>query len=1388
MRVLSKSVFVPKALRFTLTAGISALLFAGPAQAVQIQADWVAGTGDWSTGSNWTFGPLPTARVFPNNDTLNNEFFEVRVDSNGGTNSVVTMDTPVTIDRLQIDSGDRLNITSGDTLSVASDAGRATSGVISNSGSILIQTSGGFDTLRLIGGTVELTGDGNGVITLDDSASANRARILGASGGGLDNINNLIHGAGAFGSNSLTLANRAGGTIEADVSAETLTVDADAGGLTNEGMLRATNQARLLLSGTTVHNAGGTIEADAASTVELSGSSRINGGTLTGAGEFVSSGSTTLDGIGMTLDGVTFQVNNGTTTTLLGDIDLIDNSRINVNGTGGFTDLIIDGTATLGGDGTGVVTLDDTADSGRSRIRGLNSGHLIIDDGNTIQGEGQLGNGSTRITNRNGSLIDANASGQILQIDTSAAGMANSATVRASNGGRLVLNSGTVDNTGGLIQATGGTTVELTGSVVVSGGEVRVDSNAVLEMDTGTIQSGTTNVAANGLIEVHSPSRLSGLVNNDALGTIKVLNGDTLTFDSGGTYNNAGLIELESTGGFTDLIIDGAVGLAGGGRLVIGDSAGTGRARVRGVNTGVLSNTSHTIEGEGQLGSGSTDIQNLAGGVIDANVAGREFTVNTAGSATNSGEMRSSGGGLLNIVGGTVNNAGGTIRATNGSTTELSGAAVVTGGTVVVEDGGVLDLNSATVQGGTVTVANGGEVIVSSASTLSGLVQNALGGNISVENGRTLTLNSAGTYQNAGEIKLAGTGGFTDLVLDGAVQLSGGGTLIMEDTLDLGRARIRGVNTGVLTNTNHTIRGQGELGSGAIEIRNLAGGIIEADQSTRSLTVNADGQGVTNSGTMRATSGAELFLSSETVQNAGGVIESQTGSTVTFGGTDVIGGTLTGPGAFIAQTGTVLDGVGMTIDGATVDINNGRSMTMTGDFDLNNGGRIDINSDGGFTDLIINGTVTFDGDGTGVVSLNDTTTFNRTRVRGVNNGVIVNRNATIQGVGQLGNNSADIANEANGVIQANVSGRTLTVAPFVGMTNEGVIRASNGGTLLAAGGTFSNAGGTVEALDGSTVQFSGTAVMSDLTAGGELAEGAWRAIDGGAGATLQVDNASAINAIGINASVELSGANSSFSSGGIAIDDTLVSNAGTFALRDGRTFATSASMTNTGTVVIDGAGTQMLVSTNYQQSAGRTELNGGELIAVGGVVDFSGGTLSGSGTIRGTTTFGSAAVIDAGFSPGIINFGDDTTFDGRINIELDGLLVDGAAPNVNEINVGTDPLTTGFDQLNILAGTANLLDSLTIDIALNFVPSANDFFDIITADVLNVDLTQITFLMPSSFSASVVSLFDPSRQRNAQALRLTFNGQTSAPVPAPGTLLLAALALLAVRGARRRAR
>ena len=140
-------------------------------------------------------------------------------------------------------------------------------------------------------------------------------------------------------------------------------------------------------------------------------------------------------------------------------------------------------------------------------------------------------------------------------------------------------------------------------------------------------------------------------------------------------------------------------------------------------------------------------------------------------------------------------------------------------------------------------------------------------------------------------------------------------------------------------------------------------------------------------------------------------------------------------------------GTSLTIDGTTItNLNNTSPL-----------GGITLNS----SSLIIGSSaVTLTGGG--LIDLNGGTS---NLIYGADSGdVLTNVNNTIQGSGNIGNNSMGLVNQ--GTIDANIGNRSdpLTIQTTVEQPTGGILEATAGGNLILNGGAYNNAGGTILAF------------------------------------------------------------------------------------------------------------------------------------------------------------------------------------------------------------------------------------------------------------------------------------------------------------------------------------
>ncbi len=734
-------------------------------------------------------------------------------------------------------------------------------GTINNNNNFQMNGGSGSNAVVLIDSNVTL--QGGGTLTLSTAGGGGDAVVEQGSGGlTLTNVNNTIQGSGIIGNNGMTLVNHA--TVNANTSAQGLLLISMSGGLTNTGVLEASNGGILQINGVTVNNAGGgTITANAGSAVQLYGNTVVQGGVLTNNGTFlgtVQNNSVFLDGStgagAITING-TYTSDVNTNTFLLGTIN--NNNHFQMNGGSGSNAVVlIDTDVTLQGGGT--LTLSTAGGGGDAVVEQGVGGLTLTNVNNTIQGSGIIGNNGMTLVNH--ATVNANVASADLLLQGMSGGLTNTAVLEASNGGILQINGVTVNNAGGgTITANAGSAVQLYGNTVVQGG-VLTNNGTFL----GTVQN--NNVFLDGSTGAGAIT-INGTYTSD-------LNTDTFLF---GTINNKNNFQVNAGSGNNSVFqIDSAnVILQGGGTLTLSTLNGGGDAVVQQAAGGlILTNVNNTIQGEGILGNNGLTLINQA--TINANSNGgpeiNTLTIQGA-SVTNTGLIEATNSGVLQINGVVVNNAGGTIAGNGGSTSvQLYGNAMIQGGTLTNNGsaffGTVLN-NTAFLDGST----------GAGAVTINGTYTSDLNTNTDL----------LGAINNHGNLLVnGGSGNNTVLLVDSStVTLTGGGTVALSTAGGGGSAFIfQAAGGSTLDNFDNTIEGAGIIGNNGLSLQNDAGGTVLANASGQTLSITSAGT-VTNLGTFQANSGSTLLVGSVTS------FTNFSGNTLT-GGTYNVFGTLANPG------------------------------------------------------------------------------------------------------------------------------------------------------------------------------------------------------------------------------------------------------------------------------------------------------------------------------------------------------------------------------------------------------------------------------------------------------------------------------------------------------------
>jgi hypothetical protein len=696
--------------------------------------NWVGGSGDWNTGSNWSNGTGPGAGD------------DVVIDQPGITVSHSTGSHTVQ------------SLTVSDAFTLSGGALSVTGGLTLNNANVKLSVEIFFTGTQTLGGTGTVTFvDGSGGSGLNISAGSTLTIAPGIT------IHGNVGYIGRQGINS-SLVNQ--GTITADIAGGSIrlfgigwsnsgTIQAIGGGSveitgswTNTGTITAAAQSTVNLGGTfgladlgtiagisgivnitgTLNN-NGTLALDQATT----GSWRLaEGGTILG-GIVSTAANTALGGVGVNTGGTLAGV------TLAGTLDMTGlNWRMTV--TGGLTlnnavinlgqgsQLIFAGTQTLGGTGNVVFTTAISEDTGLQIPQGST---LTIAPGITVHGKtGFIG--GTPASKLTGSFI-------------------NQGNIIADGGGTISLDGVNWRNAGSIIGMIGGF-ILLDGTLDNRGSTLALDdTTGSYYLSYGTILGGTVSTTGS--------AKLIGLAH------VGTLAGVTL----------AGTLDVASFGGAAVIVTgaltlnNGSIELAARSRLIF-----QGTQTLMGTCTVTFSGVA--TDDSALLVPGNGDTLTIAPGITVRGNSGFVGSV-TGGALINQGTITAQSGGTLtvqgiaNFAGGTL--TGGTWQAVGNSTLRLLGADVVTNTAGILLDGAAShlysDAGTTNALAGLATNATTGSLTISNGANLStGIFNNQ--GSLTVGLGSTFT--ASGNYTTGGSTIVDGA-----LVANNTVTVSSGGNL-----------------------------------------------------------------------------------------------------------------------------------------------------------------------------------------------------------------------------------------------------------------------------------------------------------------------------------------------------------------------------------------------------------------------------------------------------------------------------------------------------------------------------------------------------------------------------------------------------------------------------------
>jgi hypothetical protein len=634
---------------------------------------------------------------------------------------------------------------------------------------------------------------------------------------------------------------------------------------------------------------------------------------------------------------------------------------------------------------------------------------VTVGAGSTIRGAGQIGqavvqSGGSLFSNAGTISADANGQALILVAPGNSGSYANTGLMEARNGGTLELrNVGVAQSGGGQVRAEAGSSVLINGATV-AGGVVGTTGN-------GRIQaSGNFNNLLSGVT-------LAGVVDMVPAGSSLRIQ-DGLSFSNGTIdVGSSSILYIDNRGNLTQTLGGtGTINLAGGALRMEGSGQTTTGANV-------------TIRGSGTVGQATVQSGNhtwINNGLVSADVSGQTLNLVSPGNGPvpiqNNGILEAMNGGRLLLSADVDAATGSQMRAGAGSVIEMNGVRVT--GTVNTTGSGSFRANASfnNVLSG-VTLNGNLDMASGAASTRisEGLVLN---GAINVGSSSILYLDNRSTATQA----VSGTG---------SINLAGG-ALRMEGT---------GQTT---TGANIAIRGSGTVGQATV----LSGqhtwvnnGLVSADVSGQTLNLVNPGNGsqpVQHNGTMQATGGGTLQISTDVTGGAASRYDVDAASRVLMNGVTLSG--------VVNQTGSG------AID-TSASLNNLLSAASLS-------GRVNVSSLRVSNGMAMNGGATVNVGASGVLYFDNRAPATAAQTISGNGQIVMAGGAlrfeggtsttwdsgvTVRGSGQIGQATLASANHTlvnNGTIMAD--GGALNITPIA---NAGSLQGT--GTLRVDGGALS---------------------------------------------------------------------------------------------------------------------------------------------------------------------------------------------------------------------------------------------------------------------------------------------------------------------------------------------
>jgi autotransporter family porin len=992
----------------------------------------------------------------------------------------------------------------------------------------------------------------------------------------------------------------------------------------------------------------------------ISNGGTVTGGTGTAGLSAGGSGTITVDGTGSVLNTAAMIVGHAG-----GGMLTITNGGV-VNSTAGSSIGLLAGS-------NGVVDV-----SGGSQWN-LSGQKLIVGSAGT--GTLNISGGSSVITGNFGTSI----------------GAGSKATVEGT-GSSLSYGNGGLEISGDLDITDGGQAIGLNN---LSPTNVRSGSTLTIDGMDSRLTSGNLGVDAGGLMAVTSGGNVATHGNSG-----DTINGTVTVDGAGSVWTDSGNFVMGTVAGTSPTIVitnGGVVNLAAGGQMRTGDT--TSRALITIDGTGSRLSTGSTFYMQGKSQSDPTAIQVTNGGALST------YTINIGRLASDIASVTVEGNGstwttrFLTNIGfqgsgavtlmdgaqmtarsvisvGAQKGSTGTFDVTGGARVDaINASGVLQGLTVGAGGTGTLNVNTLSA-----VTAGSTSIGVPYYSDIGSGLANVDGAGAEL-NTTTLTVGDreqgALNITNSGTVNSSGSG-----VLGNTASLTGNASLIGNgvgtvnvsshsqwNLINAGGARqaltVGGSGTGTLNvNTTGTVTaGNTTIGGTATGMGTVSVNGTDAVLNTTALTVGQSGAGtlaITDSGVVNST-GAGVI----------GNAANGTG-TVTVDGVNSqwnLTGVLT-TGAAGSGTMALTNNASVISNGGTV----GSTGTGTGTVDVSSGGL--WNNGTGALKVGDAGTGILNVNTTGTVTAGTTTTGSQVagtgtvNVSGVN--AVMNTAALITGasgqgiltiadggvVNTTGTGTTGSGAGSTGTVTVDGAGSqwNLTGILTTGGAGNGTMNLASDAVVTSNGGTIGNTGtgsGTVDVSTGAVWDSTITAAAQGLTVG-NAATGTLNIHDGGI-----VDSASTIlgNAAAGDGSVMVDGPGSVLNAVDLTVGQSgtgslVITRGGVVDNRAGTISKVGAGAGSTGTVIVDGAGSQWLSRTLYvgDSGTGAVTLTDGALMQTDG-----GGTIGKSAGGNGTVNVNSGAVWNSTMN--VIEVGSAGT--GSLNINASGTV------NTDSFAVGT---------------------------------------------------------------------------------------------------------------------